>query len=271
MATRVGGRPGNLRSGIIANEKALFFLKKSVRNRFVRGALVHAGDRWIGGFLPKRFTDYVKRQPFGYREMGRKGTVQKLRRMGLMQDIFNQYLSGWDPWGTTGKFPQARFIAWLKYEQRSGFFLFTRSGKWNGARAEFRRWAKRLVEGKVAGLKAKLTPLIQSGRLRDTALAGATARATVTGKRETLTVTIPRPVDVQTGADGRQKIIVRGSDIVLRCLTMVPSWENSFVAAQFKDALTESLADGKPLPGGLPARRRRPAKPRDTGTAPART
>lgn len=270
MATRVGGRPGNLRTGLIANEKALFFLKKSVRNRFVRGALVHAGDRWIGGFLPKRFTDYVKRQPFGYREHSVKGLTKKTRRMGLLQEMLNQYLAGWDPWSAEQP-PQSRFLVWLKTEQAGGRHRWSAGGFWRSARREFRVWAQKMIESKVEALRDRVTPLVSTGRLRDMALANATARATVTGKRETLTVTIPRPVDVKTGKNGRQRIVVRGSDIVLRCLTLIPSWENQFVAAQFKEALTESLKDGKPLPGGLPARRRRPAKPRDTGQAPARS
>jgi len=153
---------------------------RSAANGLIRDSLISAGTRWIAGFLPKRFSNYVERSPFSYRL---RSPLQKFRALGLLKPIFDREFFGWDPWSPAN--PPKQWIAIYARGRTS------RTGMFSGIKREARRNAKRITREIVDDQSAKIVPLVQTGLAQRAALTGAQARATATASRKVLRIAVP--------------------------------------------------------------------------------
>lgn len=235
MTIVLSGKKGTIRWAIEANGGPLGMLDRATANNVVRGALMTAARAWIGAFLPKRFTDYVDSPPFPYPRHRDGFYINKARRMGLMQGVFDRFLSGWDPW-STDKPPLKLIEGWKK--QNPGKYKFSITGGYSGLFADLRRWGKQLAANMVLQMLDKLLPLVESGLLRKTAIGGARASATATSTRQTITIALPMPVyprQLETKKFGH-------NPVVRQVLVTLPTWEVAFISKIVQRSIASTLS-----------------------------
>lgn len=219
------GAGGTIRWAISSQEPALHLFRRSEQNRMIRVALRLAGRRWTRAFLPQRFTDYVEQKPFPYGKKPVGFLVNKARRMGMLQPIFQRLFNGWDPWSSTK--PGLALIE--KWKQLNpGKYRRSITGAATGLIADLRKNAKRQVREVIADLNedGAFQPLVQSGDLRKTALK-ARARATATANKAQIKIAVPFP--------GPRNPRVGDT------IRTMPRWEVAWVANQAKAALVRAL------------------------------
>lgn len=222
------GVQGTIRWAINASSGPLALLdpSKRQRNSLVRNALLTGGNAWRGAFLPRRFSDYVDRSPFPYPSHRLGFFVNKLRRMGILNGILQRVFHGWDPW-SANKPPIALMEDWKR--RHPGKYKRSITGQYSGLIADIRANAKRMVREIAEELwsDGKILPLVESGKLRETALAGARTTATATASRATIYIRVPFP--------GPR------NPVVGRVIKTLPRWEVEFIARVVQRALARSL------------------------------
>lgn len=231
-----------LRVEITLAQRHMRWLDAKSRNTLIRSAFEGAGVAWISAFLPKRFTDYVRRQPFNYPKHG-AGWLAKKLRSATKGDLYTAWqktkardFMGWDPFadGAIGKVPGLLLDMWIrdhpgmyKYRRLSRYIQI---GEGNKVRADIMRWAKKRSYEIASNLSADgiMLPLVMDGTTREAALGGARSQATVTTKKARLTITIPRG----------HAIPQRYSDII----SMLPEWEFNYIRQHFAANLKAAIS-----------------------------
>lgn len=169
----------------------------STRNKILRECMRHAGEMWRATYVPMRFTDYVKKSPFGYR-LTPGAAWKRMQVKGGVFDRLSVHFDGSNPFPGTGHGKIVygpRFDAWLKQQQAQGRFRFSALGNYKRARSEYaaivqakfreaaRNWYKDNAKDAV--------PLMLTGQLSRTVMTGkVTARATT--NMASVKITMPR-------------------------------------------------------------------------------
>ena len=240
MTTVYATGNGAIRARIEASRAALSLFRAAERNAIIRGALLVAGNRWLGAYKPLRFTDYVQRKPFGYpkRPVGLATTKLRTAKEPPLSTIWERIKStefaGWDPWGSQ-RIPRQLEDAFLRRDKAKYTYsvgLFKGRTHWRLLHEDIRKWAKGRTRERAANLAEDgvMLPLVQDGKLRDEYSKASRAHATATAKKARLTITIPR-------GDRQNKWAVR-------LLGMLPVWEFNSIVKWFDQALSKGIETG---------------------------
>ncbi len=202
-AVRSGRYAISLELKLDASAERLLF-SRGDQNRMERFALHTAGADWIARHLAERFGP--KALTLGYRakKMDRDHTVvteavnfRMAMDDGTIDRLAAIWSRGWNPWRNPFP-PDVLLKGYIAFMQRSeGRFRVTRTGEWKTARRELRKTTKAVLLGKLKQLPhlelAAPLPLVNTGALRASALAGARADARATATRSSLKIVIPQP------------------------------------------------------------------------------
>ncbi len=234
------GKSRTIRWAIEAHGNALAFLDKSAANEVVRNSMELSGADWGAVFFPKRFGDYVDRPPFPYPSHRLGFFLGKARRMGVLKQIIGRLsvTKGWDPW-STDKPPFSLIVEWKKlnpgkYNLRDRVFS-------SGLIGDMRRNAKRAVMEVIDEMwgDGKFVPLIESGALKKTAMAGIKYKATATSGTQTLRISTPIPYrDSQRDSESKKGGI---SPTVGAVLKTMPEWEVDWFAKKMGEHIADIL------------------------------
>jgi len=231
------GTNGPIRWAVEMQGPALALFPRSTQNEMVRGALEVAGKQWGAVFLPKRFSHYVDRSPFPYPRHRDGFYLNKARRMGILQPIFQKLFMGWDPW-SANRPPDALITDWKR--KNPSKYRFSITGSYSGLIADLRANSKRMIFEIVRDMNGddKFLPLVESGSARKSVLTNVSYRATATAKRQKLRISMPlglRPGQ-EAGKGGTSKTVTE-------VLQTMPGWEVRWLGKKFAENLTLRLAN----------------------------
>ncbi len=234
-ASSINGKNKTIQWAINAQGNALAFLDRKAANDVIRGAMNLVAGDWVQTFLPKRFTDYVDRDPFPYPGHRLGFFINKARRMGVLKQLIDSLpmTKGWDPWGPD-KPDLLLIIEWKR--QHPG--KYNRIGSGPGLISDMRRNAKDQISKIIDEMWGKgiFQPLVESGLLRKTVMQGVKFRSTVTANSQKLYITMPIPLrsNQEKGKGGI-------SPTVGAVLRTVPHWEISWFAKKLERAMAATL------------------------------
>lgn len=206
-------------------------MKRGLRNRIVRAALMEAGSAWITNFLGQRFTDYVKRAPFNYRTSKNSRRALELPQV---QAAMRAQLGGWNPFTQTF-WPQATQPIFMAWRVRNPQFMARGpNGKqtkesMHKQRQAFTAWAKGLLETIINKFGGSLLPFVFTGDFRHVALSNARPQAIARGGRAELLIRVPQPHPIQ--------------ERFVAIFRTIPVWEGEYVFLQAQ-ANIQSILSG---------------------------
>jgi hypothetical protein len=203
-------------------------------NAIMRTAANRAGSAWAFKYLPLRWQNGYARSVLGYRGANRR-SPKWVREQGaplLFRSLCDAMFEGWDPW-SSNPIPEAPFRRWLRSASiATGKFNTSNSGQWQTAKNEYRAWAKRLVETRLAGVSRAKFPFLDSGEWVERAATGTTveARATKGNAKAVIRVPIGHPIGAKTSKQFRR----------------IPERERAFIAEEFARSVRLLLSAHSP-------------------------
>lgn len=165
-------------------------------NAIVRHGLHQAGLHYIAVDLGKRFTPFA--YELGYQAKGNsRSPISRALSSGLVDRLADKFWMGWNPW-RQAHVPGPLWDKHIREEKAAGRFHKSRTGWFSTEKRALRRRVKadlkrRVAELSEAGEKWEKLPLVETGDLREKALADARPHATATQSTQKLRIVIPQP------------------------------------------------------------------------------
>jgi hypothetical protein len=228
-------RESPIRTTLIANEKALKLFSARERNAVLKAGGEAMGYRWIDEWLFKRFTKYMERSPFNYRQGNYYRHFRLLAAAGAMslRELLGPVF--WDPWDFESPIPD-RVMQMYWNELRSKKKQHSRSGfnRWiSSFRGKLKRELRQRIRTAARRHEKTGNPFVEFGTARATATSRARTKAVAPGGRLRADIRIPFGHPIAPNAS--------------RMFKTIPRWEIADLAKALDKVLGFEMNSAQPV------------------------